>query len=56
MGDRTEQSLYTREDVLRLIAENGGTAEGLDLSGKTFVEDINLFGLDLNGIILRGAV
>ncbi len=33
MGDGTEQNPFTREDVLRLIKENGGTAEGLDLLG-----------------------
>jgi len=46
----------TREDVLRLIEENGGTAKGLDLSGKVFEGGINLRGLDLRGIKLEGAV
>jgi len=42
--------------VLRLIEENGGTAEGLDLSGKTFVDGIDLSDLNLSGIILRHAL
>ena len=33
MGDGTKENPYTREDVLRLIKENGGTAKELDLSG-----------------------
>lgn len=45
----------TREDVLRLVKENGGTAEGLDLSEQTFVEAIDLSDLDLHGIILKDA-
>ncbi len=45
----------TREDVLRMIEENGGTAEGLDLSGKRFEEGINLREPDLAGIILNEA-
>ena len=53
MGDGTKESPLTREDVLRLIQENGGTARGLDLSGKTFVEGIDLCGLALYQIILR---
>lgn len=48
MAEEKEKPL-TREDVLRLIQENGGKAEGLDLSGA------NLSGLDLHGIILKGA-
>ncbi len=55
MGDGTKKNPYTREDVLRLIEENGGTAEGLDLSGKTFEEGINLRELKLDEIILKGA-
>jgi hypothetical protein len=54
MGDGTEKKPYTREDVLRLIRKNGGTAAGLDLSGKEFEDGIDLSGLDLSGIILRG--
>ncbi len=36
MGNGTEENPYTREDVLKLIEENGGTAKGLDLLGKAF--------------------
>jgi hypothetical protein len=54
MGDGTRANPYTRKDVLRLIKENGGEAEGLDLSGKIFESDISLSGKNLNGIILRG--
>lgn len=45
----------TRANVLKLIEENGGKTEGLDLSEQTFVEAIDLSGLDLHGIILKGA-
>jgi uncharacterized protein YjbI with pentapeptide repeats len=55
MGDGTRENPYTREDVLRLIEENGGKAEGLDLSGKVFEERVDLSGLDLEGIILMDA-
>jgi hypothetical protein len=55
MGDGTQENPYTREDVLRLIEENGGTAEGLDLSGKTFEEGMDLNGRNLSGIILKEA-
>ena len=55
MGDGTEENPYTREDVLRLIEENGGEAEGLDLSGKRFQEGIDLRELDLEGIVLEEA-
>ncbi|MFC1937239.1 pentapeptide repeat-containing protein [Chloroflexota bacterium] len=54
MGDGTEQNPFTREDVLRLIEENGGKSEGLDLSGKVFEEGIDLRDLDLIGIVLKG--
>jgi hypothetical protein len=50
MGDGTKENPYTREDVLRLIEENGGKAEGLDLSNQKFVEAIDLSDLDLSGI------
>ncbi len=53
MGDGTKENPYTREDILRLIEENGGTAEGLDLSNCKFVQKIDLSGLDLCGIILH---
>ena len=49
MGDGTKENPYTREDVLRLIEQNGGRAEGLDLSGQRFIEAIDLSGLDLSG-------
>ncbi|MFH1639018.1 MAG: pentapeptide repeat-containing protein [Chloroflexota bacterium] len=55
MGDGTEASPYTRDDVLRLIKIRGGTAYGLDLSGKWFEREIDLKELDLNGIILNKA-
>ena len=55
MGDGTVQNPFTREDVLRLIEENGGRAEGLDLSGKEFEEEVDLSHLDLYGIILKEA-
>jgi hypothetical protein len=55
MGDGTEKNPYTREDVLRLIEENGGKAEGLDLSGKIFEEGVDLRNLNLVGIILKQA-
>jgi len=54
MAKEKEQPL-TREDVLKLIEENGGKAKGLDLSEQTFVEAIDLSGLDLHGIILKDA-
>ena len=56
MGDGTRENPYTREDVLRLIEENGGAAEGLDLSGKVFEVGIDLQGQDLKGIILRDTI
>ncbi|MFC2069836.1 pentapeptide repeat-containing protein [Chloroflexota bacterium] len=54
MREGTKESPYTREVVLSLIKENGGKASNLDLSERVFEEGINLTGLDLNGIILRG--
>ncbi len=36
MGDGTEQNPYSRDDVLRLIEENGGKDKERDLSGKGF--------------------
>ncbi len=55
MGDGTDKSPYTREDILRLIKENGDKAEGLDLSGKIFVESLDLSNVDLSGITLKNA-
>ena len=55
MGRGTEESPYTRKDILRRIRKNGGTANGLDLSGKTFADGVDLSGLDLKGINLKNA-
>jgi len=54
MGDGTEKNPYTRDDILRLIKENGDTAEGLDLSGKNLA-GIDLSNLNLGSVILQGA-
>ncbi len=54
MGEEKEK-LLTRKDVLRLIKENGDTAEGLNLSNRRFVEAIDLSGLELQGINLSYA-
>jgi len=54
MGDGIKTPL-TREDLLRLIEENGDTANGLNLSGKTFESGIDLRGFDLALIILEKA-
>ena len=54
MAEETEKPL-TREDVVKKIKENGGKAEGLDLSGKEFEEGIDLRGLELEGIVLKDA-
>ncbi|MFC1983915.1 pentapeptide repeat-containing protein [Chloroflexota bacterium] len=43
----------THKDVLRLIEENGGTAKGLDLSGKHFQGGINFSGINLQEAILE---
>jgi len=56
MGKGTEKNPYTREDVLKLIEKNEGKTEGLDLSRKVFEEGIDLRKLNLNGIILSGAI
>ncbi len=50
---KEKQKPLTREDVLRLIEENGGTAEGLDLSGKTLADGIDLSKLELSRIVLK---
>jgi len=55
MGDGTKENPFTREDVLKLIEEKGGTADGLDPSEQTFEVGIDLRGLDLEGIILSEA-
>ncbi|MFC1956062.1 pentapeptide repeat-containing protein [Chloroflexota bacterium] len=56
MGDGTKENPLTCEDVLRLIAENGGKTEGLDLSGKVFEREIDLREFYLLGIILKKAM
>jgi hypothetical protein len=56
MGRGTEKSPYTRKDVLRRIKKHGGTAKGLDLSGKYFERGIDLSGLKLEEIILSDAI
>jgi len=45
----------TREDVLKLIEQNGGKADGLNLSERVFEEGIDLSDLDLHGIIFKDA-
>ena len=55
MGDGTKENPFTREDVLKLIEKNGGTANELNLSGKYFQESIDLSGINLSGIIMIGA-
>lgn len=58
MGDGIYTPL-TREDVIKLIEENGGETKGLDLSRKEFIEEIDLRGINkghLLGIILNEAV
>jgi len=55
MGDGTKENPYTREDVRRLKKENGGKAEGLDLSGKEFKKGIDLRKVNLRGIVLKNA-
>ena len=53
---KEKEKRLTREDILRLIEENGGTAKGLDLSGREFEAGIDLRKLDLRGIILKKAI
>ncbi len=55
MGDGTKENPYTREDVLRWIEKNGGTAEKLELSNRQFVDEADLSDLELSGIILNNA-
>ena len=45
----------TREDILKLIEKNNGTAKGLNLSECRLPVDIDLSNLDLSGIILDNA-
>ena len=64
---KEKEKIWTRKDVERAIEEHGGTAEGLDLSGKVFEEGIilseeydgkgiNLAGAAFNKSVLKGAV
>jgi hypothetical protein len=53
MGDGTRENPYTREDVLRLIEENGGKTGGLNLIGKTFKIGIKLNQTNLHGVIFN---
>jgi uncharacterized protein YjbI with pentapeptide repeats len=53
MGNGTIENPFVRKDVLNLVRKNGGKAEGLNLSNRRFVEEIDLSGLDLQGIILN---
>ena len=53
MGDGTKEKPYTRKDVLRRIKANGGTAKGLDLSGKVFEQSIDLTRIYLGSVILQ---
>lgn len=55
MGDGTNESPYTREDVIDAIARHGGSAWDLDLSESNFEQGIDLRALDLSGIILNKA-
>jgi len=52
MAEEKEKPL-TREDVLKAIEDNGGTAKGLDLSGKVFEVGIDLSRIDLGNVILQ---
>jgi len=51
----TKQHPFTREDVLSQIKENGGTTQGLDLSGMWFEEGVDLSRLDMSGVNLKNA-
>lgn len=50
-----QRKLLNRDDLVRLIEENGGNAWNLDLSEVVFVEGIDLSGLNLDGVVLRDA-
>lgn len=45
----------SRDDLIKLMEENGGKAWELDLSEAVFEEGVDLSGLDLEGIILKKA-
>jgi hypothetical protein len=49
-----QEKPLTRDDVLKLIEENGGKAEGLDLTGRN-LWDADLSRLNLDGIIMAKA-
>ncbi len=51
----TRDNPLTQRDVLEAIENNGGKAEGLDLSGKWFEDHIDLSDRDLSGINLNNA-
>jgi len=55
MTEEKEKPL-TREDVLKKIEENGGTAMGLDLSKRKFQDNVDLSDLNLSGIKLNFAL
>jgi len=46
----------TRKSLLAMIKRHGGKAEGLDLSRREFIENVDLSGLDLSGIHLNEAL
>lgn len=52
---KEKEKPLTRKDVLKKIEENGGTAKGLNLSGKEFEEGIILRNFDLRGANLARA-
>ena len=54
MAEEKEKPL-TREDVLKAIEKNGGTAEGLRLSENRFEEGVDLSNLTLRRVGLVGA-
>jgi uncharacterized protein YjbI with pentapeptide repeats len=55
MAEKKEKAL-TRKEVLAMIKRRSSKAEGLDLSRREFVENIDLSGLDLSGIHLNEAL
>ena len=44
---------FTLDDLVALTAENGNTAEGLDLSGLEIEAGIDLSDMDLRGIVFK---
>ncbi|MGD1118391.1 MAG: pentapeptide repeat-containing protein [Dehalococcoidales bacterium] len=53
MGNGSIDNPFLREDIVRLIEENGRTAQDLNLSNKEFADGIDLRGLKLQRIILK---